>query len=78
MQLSYHQKEIVTIGRKLAKLAPNSQRLINAREWWKAGCLSAYSNQDFDILQGLLRDLELAEKTDMKSWGGVILISHVV
>lgn len=55
--------KIIEAGKKLAKLDPNSKALKAAREWWKAGCLSFYSNQDFDILNSLEQAILAIEKT---------------
>jgi hypothetical protein len=61
-KLSHFQEKIVQAGKELAAINPNSNALKAAREWWKAGCYSQYSNQDFDILGGLLSDLHQAKR----------------
>lgn len=55
------QKEIVIAGQKLASINPSASALTVAREWWKNGRLNAYSNQDFDILNGLNQSILAAK-----------------
>ena len=54
-------EKIETAGRKLAKLNGESLELRNAREWWANGCQCRYSNEDTDVLQGLVSAIWRAE-----------------
>ncbi len=63
--LSYHQQQIVEFGKKLAAIDPDSPALKRARSWWKAGCFSRYSNEDFDVMQSLLSALQGVAKNGM-------------
>ena len=54
--------KIITAGKKLALLNPNAPELKSAREWFKGGCISKYSNQDCDILQSLISASSRIEK----------------
>lgn len=54
--------EIIKAGNLLAAIDPSSPALGEARQWWRAGRRSAYSNQDFDVLNGLVGALHHAEK----------------
>ncbi len=53
MAMGYHKKEIIRLGKELAQVDDKNRALLNAREWWKAGALSRYSNEDFVIMQTL-------------------------
>jgi len=63
--MSGTQKQIIEYGKKLASLDPGNAALKRARDWWRAGCYSRYSNQDFDILNSLVCEVTRIEK----SWG---------
>ena len=68
--------QIIEAGRKLAKLNNSHPALISARQWWKAGCLCSYSNQDFDILQSLVSGYyEEIKKQQQVCWGARLAAS---
>ena len=46
-------ENIIETGKRLASINPNAQELSNARDWYRAGAVSRYSNEDTDVLQGL-------------------------
>jgi hypothetical protein len=60
--ISLFDKQIMEYGSRLAALDPNNPVLIMARKWWAAGRLSRYSNQDFDVLNGLVNEVTNIEK----------------
>jgi hypothetical protein len=49
--------DIKDVALRLKARDPENAALKQAREWWKAGRFSQYSNQDHDILNGLLQEL---------------------
>ena len=46
--------EIIKAGKELATLNSENETLHAARKWWSEGCISRYSNQDFDVLNSLV------------------------
>ena len=60
--LNHFEKEIIRRGQELAKLNPHAKQLKQARQWWKAGRRCQYTNQDFDVLNGLVSALYDAGK----------------
>lgn len=63
--LSYHQRQILNYGKKLAAIDPQNPALKSAREIWRNGCFSRYSNEDFDIENSLFTALQRAAKNGM-------------
>ena len=54
-------QQIVETGKKLASLKPESKALAAARQWWKDGQFSLYSNEDFDMLNGMVCEISAIE-----------------
>ena len=64
------QQQMIGTGKKLAQLNPavgtdEYRTLLNAREWFRLGGFSRYSNEDFDVHQAMLSAIYRLENKDV-------------